>query len=231
MLAARRRDAILEAVAASASVLLAFDGPQRIAAQGGRAALARPLASIGCTSSRSRPPRPPTAARSLGISSGAHRALRRAASWTSGTMAAVGLGSWVTRLARGETIVGHVKDFEEPARQLFARGNVKSVVVGAHIRRRAAGGDLSASTTAGAEREWSGGDRTVQDAGGADRRREARSRHLAALAGAPASSRTARPSSTASVREPPCPLIFMSQQYPGSTATMPTNCCARRPAG
>lgn len=43
-------------------------------------------------------------------------------------MAEVGLASWVPRLARGETITGHVRDFEEPARRLFEMGNVKSVL-------------------------------------------------------------------------------------------------------
>ncbi|MGB0085008.1 MAG: EAL domain-containing protein [Rhodomicrobiaceae bacterium] len=45
-----------------------------------------------------------------------------------GSMADVGLGSWAHRLARGETIVGHVSDFEEPARQFFKDRNVQSLL-------------------------------------------------------------------------------------------------------
>ncbi len=43
-------------------------------------------------------------------------------------MAEVGLASWVPRLARGETISGHIRDFEEPVRNLFKAGNVQSVL-------------------------------------------------------------------------------------------------------
>jgi diguanylate cyclase (GGDEF)-like protein/PAS domain S-box-containing protein len=43
-------------------------------------------------------------------------------------MADVGLGSWVPRLTRGETIFGNVPDFEPAARTLFERGGIKSVM-------------------------------------------------------------------------------------------------------
>lgn len=44
------------------------------------------------------------------------------------TMVEVGLGSWVPRLAHGETIVGHVRDFEESVRRFFKIGHLKSTV-------------------------------------------------------------------------------------------------------
>ena len=43
-------------------------------------------------------------------------------------MADVGLKSWIPRLQRGETIVGHVRDFDAAARALFDLGGVKSTL-------------------------------------------------------------------------------------------------------
>ena len=43
-------------------------------------------------------------------------------------MAEVGLKRWLPRLARGDTIVGHVRDFDPEARALFEEGGVKSVL-------------------------------------------------------------------------------------------------------
>ncbi len=40
----------------------------------------------------------------------------------------VGLQSWIPRLARGETIVGHVREFAPPVRAFFELGNVKSML-------------------------------------------------------------------------------------------------------
>jgi len=44
-------------------------------------------------------------------------------------LAEVGLGSWAARLARGETIAGHVRDFEDSVRRFFESGGLKSTVV------------------------------------------------------------------------------------------------------
>jgi len=43
-------------------------------------------------------------------------------------MADVGLKSWIPRLERGETIVGHIRDFDDAARALFDLGGVKSTL-------------------------------------------------------------------------------------------------------
>ncbi len=43
-------------------------------------------------------------------------------------MADVGLKSWMPRLARGETIAGHTRDFDPSARALFEKGGVQSVL-------------------------------------------------------------------------------------------------------
>jgi GAF domain-containing protein len=43
-------------------------------------------------------------------------------------MADVGLKAWIPRLERGETIVGHVCNFDSAARTLFDHGGVKSVL-------------------------------------------------------------------------------------------------------
>ena len=45
-----------------------------------------------------------------------------------GAMTSVGLRSWVPRLARGETIVGHVRNFEACAQPLFKLGGVQSAL-------------------------------------------------------------------------------------------------------
>jgi diguanylate cyclase (GGDEF)-like protein/PAS domain S-box-containing protein len=43
-------------------------------------------------------------------------------------MADVGLKSWIPRLERGETIVGHVQDFDPPVRALLEAGGVQSTL-------------------------------------------------------------------------------------------------------
>ena len=43
-------------------------------------------------------------------------------------MAKFGFAPWLPKLARGETIVGHVRDFEEPVRDLFTRLGTQSVL-------------------------------------------------------------------------------------------------------
>ena len=40
----------------------------------------------------------------------------------------VGLQSWIPRLERGETICGHVRDFDPPVRAFFQLGDVKSIL-------------------------------------------------------------------------------------------------------
>ena len=52
------------------------------------------------------------------------------------SMANVGLKSWISRLERGETIVGHVRDFDPEQRAFFELGGVKSILVRARVRRR-----------------------------------------------------------------------------------------------
>jgi diguanylate cyclase (GGDEF)-like protein/PAS domain S-box-containing protein len=44
------------------------------------------------------------------------------------SMAKFGFAPWLPKLARGETIVGHVRDFEEPVRELFSRLGTQSVL-------------------------------------------------------------------------------------------------------
>jgi diguanylate cyclase (GGDEF)-like protein/PAS domain S-box-containing protein len=48
---------------------------------------------------------------------------------TGTSMAQVGLGAWVPRLASGEVIVGDIVQFEEPVRRLFERLGTQSVLV------------------------------------------------------------------------------------------------------
>jgi transcriptional regulator with GAF, ATPase, and Fis domain len=44
------------------------------------------------------------------------------------SMVDIGLGSWLPRLARGEMVVSHIRNFKGAARKLFEFGNVKSVL-------------------------------------------------------------------------------------------------------
>ncbi len=44
------------------------------------------------------------------------------------SMAAAGLESWIPHLKQGEVVAGHTRDLDPAARELFARGNVKSVL-------------------------------------------------------------------------------------------------------
>ena len=45
------------------------------------------------------------------------------------TMAEFGFRPWLPRLAKGETIVGHVRDFAEPVRTLFKQLGTQSVLL------------------------------------------------------------------------------------------------------
>jgi diguanylate cyclase (GGDEF)-like protein/PAS domain S-box-containing protein len=128
MLAARRRDAILEAVAAGASVLLHSTDL--------KGSLPKVVERLGDATGVDRVhifEVTPTAT-SDGGSIAWHFVWNspgmtpRAFADELASMTAVGLGSWVTRLAHGETIVGRFGDFEESTLKFFAKGNVKSVV-------------------------------------------------------------------------------------------------------
>lgn len=129
VLVALRRDAILEAIAASASVLLHSSdiqtSLQKIVEQLGRATGVDRVhifkvdstanatdAWIDGHSYWSAPGvvTPPTFAH------------------TFGTFAEVGLGGWLPRLLRGEVIVGHTRNLEPSARKFFELGFVKSVL-------------------------------------------------------------------------------------------------------
>ena len=127
------------------------------------------------------------------------------------SMTGVGLGSWVPRLARGETIVGCFGDFDESARQFFAKGNVKSVVaVPIFVDDHWWG--LIGLDDCRRERDWSTTDvesfKTLAELIGAA---FARSRHLAKLADA---TRIVENSPTMVYRlspQAPYPLIFVTQ--------------------
>jgi diguanylate cyclase (GGDEF)-like protein/PAS domain S-box-containing protein len=44
-------------------------------------------------------------------------------------LANIGMNAWIAKLERGETIAGHVRDFDREQRAFFERGGVKSVLV------------------------------------------------------------------------------------------------------
>ena len=126
--AARRHEAILEAVATSAKELLRTPNLQQ--------SLPKVLERLGQATGvdrvhlveidTSRPPEQGPVVRhdvwsAPGVSSSHYDEVKQ-------PMAEVGLKSWVPRLTRGETVVGNTRDFEPAARALFERGNVKSVM-------------------------------------------------------------------------------------------------------
>jgi diguanylate cyclase (GGDEF)-like protein/PAS domain S-box-containing protein len=133
-------------------------------------------------------------------------------------MADVGLGSWVARLARGETVVGNTRDFEPAARTLFERGSVKSVMaVPVFVEGQWWG--LIAFDECGFERHWGPAEidtfKTLAELVGAA---IARTRHLKSLADATQTladaNRIIGNSPTILYRlglKPPFPLIFLSQ--------------------
>ena len=127
------------------------------------------------------------------------------------TLAEVGFGPWLPRLAKGETIVGHVRDFEEPVRDLFSQLGTQSVLM---VPVRVDGnwwGHLSLHDCR-TDREWSPTEvdtlETLAELVGAA---VARTRHLKSLADA---NRIVENSTTILFRldlKPPFPLIFISQ--------------------
>jgi diguanylate cyclase (GGDEF)-like protein/PAS domain S-box-containing protein len=125
-------------------------------------------------------------------------------------MADVGLGSWVPRLTRGETIFGNVPDFEPAARTLFERGGIKSVMaVPVFVDGRWWG--LIAFDDCRIERHWGPAEidtfKTLAELVGAA---VARTRHLQNLADA---NRIIENSPTVLFRlgpQPPFPLIYIS---------------------
>lgn len=126
-------------------------------------------------------------------------------------MAEFGFGPWLPRLAKGETIVGHVRDFERPVRELFGRLGTQSVLT---VPVRVDGrwwGHLGFDDCR-TDREWSPTEvdtlETLAELVGAA---VARTRHLKTLADA---NRIVENSATVLYRlgpKPPFPLIFVSQ--------------------
>ena len=126
--AAHRRDAILEAVAASANELLRSSDLQQ--------SLPKVIEWIGQATGVDR-----AHIFEVDTSTPAGRVLQHhmwsapgiptsplLAAIKGAAMAEFGFGPWLPRLARGETIVGHVRDFEEPVRNLFKQLGTQSVL-------------------------------------------------------------------------------------------------------
>ncbi len=128
-------------------------------------------------------------------------------------MAEVGLESWVPRLTRGETVVGNSRDFAPAARTLLERGNVKSVMaVPVFVDGHWWG--LIAFDECGFERHWGPAEidafKTLAELVGAA---IARARNLKTLADA---TRIVEHSATALYRlypREPFPLTFLSQNF------------------
>jgi diguanylate cyclase (GGDEF)-like protein/PAS domain S-box-containing protein len=126
-------------------------------------------------------------------------------------LADVGLKSWIPRLERGETIAGHVRDFEPEARALFDIGGVKSTLcVPIFADGRWVG--LFGFDDCGSERDWSAADidtiKTMAELVGAAAARAARVKKLADA------NRIIENSPTILFRvgpRPPFPLTFLSQ--------------------
>ena len=125
-------------------------------------------------------------------------------------MAAVGLESWAPRLARGETVVGDVSDFEPAVRSLFEKANVKSVMA-VPVFVDGLWWGLIAFDECRLERHWGPAEidafKTLAELVGAA---VARARHLKSAADA---SRIIENSATILYRlgpKPPYPLIFLS---------------------
>jgi diguanylate cyclase (GGDEF)-like protein/PAS domain S-box-containing protein len=212
ILSARRRDAILEAVAMSATELLrSSDLPQ---------SLPKVIEHIGVATGIDRvhiieigTDRPsehsPVAQHYVWSAPGASTSIKYQEMTDS--LAEVGLESWVPRLIRGETVVGNTRDFEAAARTLFERGNVKSVTaVPVFVDGQWWG--LITFDDCRVERHWEPAEidtfKTLAELVGAA---VARARHIKTLADA---NRIIENSATILYRlslRPPFPLIFLSQ--------------------
>ena len=134
--AAHRRDVILEAVAASAKELLRASDLQQ--------SLPRVIKRIGQATGVDR-----AHIFEVDTSTPAGRVLQHylwsapgvptsplLAAVKGAAMAEVGFGPWLPRLAKGETIVGHVRDFEKPVRDLFSQLGTQVGSHGSRARRR-----------------------------------------------------------------------------------------------
>jgi diguanylate cyclase (GGDEF)-like protein/PAS domain S-box-containing protein len=216
---AHRHKAILEAVAMSAKELLrSFDLQQslpKVIEQLGQAAGVDRVHIIEIKSNTS-PEHSPVVQHYVWSASGVSSSINYQE--ITDPMADVGLGSWVARLARGETVVGNTRDFEPAARTLFERGSVKSVMaVPVFVEGQWWG--LIAFDECGFERHWGPAEidtfKTLAELVGAA---IARTRHLKSLADATQTlvdaNRIIENSPTILYRlglKPPFPLIFLSQ--------------------
>jgi diguanylate cyclase (GGDEF)-like protein/PAS domain S-box-containing protein len=126
-------------------------------------------------------------------------------------MLEVGLGSWLRRLRRGRVIVGQVRDFAEPVRGVLERLGTRSVLVVPIVVEGAWWGHIGLDDCQ-QHRDWTSTEidtfRTLAELIGAA---VARSRHLAKLADA---ARIVENSPTILYRlapRKPYPLVFVSQ--------------------
>ena len=209
--AAHRRDAILEAVAASAGELLRSSDLQQ--------SLPKVIAWIGQATGVDRAHIFEVDPSTPGVGVVEHHAwnapgvppLRALVSVSGATMSEFGFGPWLPRLARGETIVGHVRDFAPPVKELFERLGTQSVLF---VPVNAEGhwwGHLSFHDCR-TDREWSPTEidtlKTLAELVGAA---AARMSHLKTLADA---NRIVENSPTILYRlsaQEPYPLIYLSQ--------------------
>ena len=219
VLAAHRRDAILEAVAMSAKELLRSSNLEQ--------SLPKVIEQIGYATGVDRvhiieidtdtsPEHSPVVQRYVWSAPGVSSSINYEE--IKNPMAEVGLKSWVPRLARGETVVGNTRDFEPAARTLFERGSVKSVMaVPVFVEGQWWG--LIAFDECGFERHWGPAEidtfKTLAELVGAA---IARTRRLKTMADANQTladaNRIIENSATILYRvglKPPFPLIFLSQ--------------------
>jgi diguanylate cyclase (GGDEF)-like protein/PAS domain S-box-containing protein len=126
------------------------------------------------------------------------------------SMLDAGTGSWIAKLSRGETIIGHGKDFEAPAREMLAIGNVKSVLAVPVFADDRWWGIIGFDDCQ-SEREWLPTEiATLKMLGELVGAAVARSRHLDKLADA---TRIIETSPTILYRlgpQPPYPMLFVS---------------------
>ncbi len=209
--AAHRRDAVLEAVAASAGELLRSSDLQQ--------SLPKVIAWIGKATGVDRAhifevdPSKPSArvVEHYAWNAPGVRPLDMLVVVKSMTMAEFGFGPWLPRLAKGETIVGHVRHFEPPVRELFERLGTRSVLfVPVHVEGRW-WGHLSFHDCR-TDREWSPTEidtlKTVAELVGAAATRLSQLKTLADA------NRIVENSPTILYRlsaQPPYPLIYLSQ--------------------
>ncbi len=211
--AARRHEAILEAVATSAKELLRTPNLQqslpKVLDRLGQATGVDRVHLIEIDAGRS-PEQGPVVQHDVwsapGVSSSHYEEIKK-------PMAEVGLQSWVPRLTRGETVVGNTRDFEPAARALFERENVKSLMaVPVFVDGHWWG--LIAFDECGFERHWEPAEidafKTLAELIGAA---VARTRRLKTLADA---NRIVENSATILYRlypQAPFPLTFLSQNF------------------